>query len=201
MANIKNKDRFFEPDPLSESLAPPLELQYEHLKHCRLHEDVPEAVTSYFNAVVSLWLYGWLYYPFYTLADFLSSVVVEMALRERLPAKPDRKGRDPRGLKVLLKEAKSAGLLRDEAFPSLERRREEGEEMRKQLAEILGRSPEPAPEVPYAEVLIEALPRIRSSFAHPKMHAIVTPGMALDSLIVAAEIINQLWQPAKRNRT
>jgi hypothetical protein len=35
--------------------------------------------------------------------------------------------------------------------------------------------------------------RIRNRFAHPEMHAIMPPGMTVDSLIVAAEIINQLW--------
>ncbi len=43
------------------------------------------------------------------------------------------------------------------------------------------------------DLVIELLPKIRSSFAHPKMHSIVSPGLAVDSLIIAAGIINQLW--------
>jgi hypothetical protein len=33
------------------------------------------------NMTVTLWLYGWLYYPFYPLAVFHSTTAVEMALR------------------------------------------------------------------------------------------------------------------------
>jgi hypothetical protein len=43
------------------------------------------------------------------------------------------------------------------------------------------------------DVIIENLPEIRNKFAHPEMHAIVPPGMAVDSLVLAAEVINQLW--------
>lgn len=194
MATIKSKEQFFEPDPASQCLAPPIEVQYEHvLEYCGVHTGVPEAVRSYFNTVLSLWLYGWLYYPFYTAAVFLSATAVELALRESLPKKLDRKGRDRRGLRELLQEAKIGGLLRDEGFPSLERRRAIGEEMKQYEAEILGDTPETPPEVPYVDVLVGTLPWIRNRFAHPEMHAIMTPGQTLDALIVAAEIINQLW--------
>jgi hypothetical protein len=196
MAAIKSFEEFFSPDPTNEFFPfLSLEKRYEHaLAYCQLHDRVPEDVRSYFNAVVTLWLYGWLYYPFHTLAHFLSSVVVEMALRQRFPAKKfNRKGRDPRTLRHLLIEAKEAGLLRDEQFPSLKNRRANAAEMYQQLAETLGRDLEPEPVVPYADALIECIPRIRNDFAHPEMHAILPPGPALDGPILAAEIINQLW--------
>jgi len=77
----------------------------------------------------------------------------------------------------------------DEGFPSLENRRASAEEE----AEILGRNPEPQPEEPYVDVLIRAFPWLRNRFAHPNMQSIMPPGPALDGLILAAEIINQLW--------
>ncbi len=186
METVKNKEQFFEPDPRSQGLGPALENQYELLDYFRLHDGVPESVRSYMNTVVTLWLYGWLYYPFYPLTIFLSASAVEMALQERFP---DKRGK---GLKRLLRLAKTAGLLRDEGFPSLKHRREIGAVTDDQISEIIGKAPESLPVRPYVDVLIENLPQVRNRFAHPEMHAIVPPGMAVDSLIVTTEIINQL---------
>jgi len=194
---VKNKEQFFEPDPTN-GFFPLLSLEthYEMVsQYCGLHEGVPEDIHSYFNAVVTLYLYGWLYYPFYTLASERSFFAVEMALRKRFPPKKlNKKGRDPRFLADLLREARDAGLLRDEGFPSLENRRANGAELDQHTAEILGREDaEPQPEVPYVDVLIGAFPWLRNRFAHPNMQTIMPPGPALDGLILAAEIINQLW--------
>jgi hypothetical protein len=195
METIKSFEQFFDPDPRSPSLSPELEKQYGIiLEYCQLHEGVPEDVRSYFNAVVTLYLYGWLYYPFYTLASERSFFAVEMALKKRLPPKKlDKKGRDPRFLRYLLREARDAGQLRDEGFPSLENRRAIAEELNQHVAEILGRDAEPQPEAPYVDVLVRAFPWVRNRFAHPDMQNIMPPGPALDSLIAAAQIINQLW--------
>ncbi len=199
VATIKSKEQYFEPDPTNK-LFPLLSLDVHYemvLQYCQIHEDVPEDVRSYFNAVVTLYLYGWLYYPFFTLASERSFFAVEMALRKRLPPKKlDKKGRDPRFLGDLLREAKDAGLMRDEGFPSLENRRASAEESNQHGAEILGRDPEPQHEVPYVDVLIRAFPWVRNRFAHPNMQSIMPPGPALDGLILAAEIINQLWAKA-----
>ena|SRR5215469_2526920 len=91
------------------------------------------------------------------------------------------------------REAKDAGLLRDEGFPSLQNRRANAEELNQPMTEILGRDPGPQPNVPYVDVLIQAFPWLRNRAAHPNMQSIMPPGMALDGLILAAEIINQLW--------
>ncbi len=187
MESIKSKEYFFEPDPRSQSLGPPLENQYELLDYFRLHDGVPESVRSYMNSLVTLWLYGWLYYPFYPLTIFLSATAIEMALQERFPKERGR------GLKKLLRTAREAGLLRDEGFPSLKHRRENAAMLDEQTDASIGEAPESLPEVPYVDVLIEALPRVRNRFAHPEIHTIVPPGMTVDGLILAAEIINQLW--------
>ena len=70
MEFIKQQEQFFDADPRSQSLGPPLETQYDLVSYFRLHDGVPESVRSYMNMVVTLWLYGWLYYPFYPLAVF-----------------------------------------------------------------------------------------------------------------------------------
>jgi hypothetical protein len=189
---VKSKEQFFQPDPRSQSLGPPLENQYELLHYFGLHDGVPESVRSYMNSVVSLWLYGWLYYPFYPLAIFLSTVAVEMALQERFPEKRGR------GLTKLLRAAKESGLLRDDGFQSLKQGRENTAMMDNQIGEIISKAPTPVPEESYVDVLVKNLPKVRNKFAHPEMHTIVPPGMTVDSLIVAAEIINQLWPAASQ---
>jgi hypothetical protein len=47
-----------------------LDDQYELLKYFELHTGVPEDVRGYMATVVTLWVYGWLYYPFYALVGF-----------------------------------------------------------------------------------------------------------------------------------
>lgn len=134
------------------------------------------------------------------LASERSLFAVELALRKRLPAKKlDKKGRDRRSLADLLREAKDAGLLRDEGFPSLENRRKNAQELDEQIARISGRDPEPESQLSYVEGLIQTLPQLRNRFAHPNMQLIMPPGPMLDSLIVTAEIINQLWPASASN--
>ena len=191
METIKSREQFFDPDPRSPALGPPLEKQYELLDYFRLHDGVPESVRSYMHSIVTLWLYGWLYYPFYQLALFLSATAVELALKERFP----KKDGDRRGLKVLLGTAKRAGLLRDEGFPSLKRRQENAAILEQQIGAIVGEFRKLPRQGSYVDVVIEFLPKIRNRFAHPDMHAITPPGMAVDALVLAAEIINQLWTP------
>lgn len=196
MASIKNLEQFFERDPTNDFFSLlTLEHLYESVsQYCTLHEGVPDDIRDYFHVVVTLFLYGWLYYPFYALASERSFFALEMALRKRLPPKKlDKKGRDRRSLGDLLREAKNAGLLRDEGFPSLENRRANADELNQHMAEILGRNPESQPPVPYVDVLIQTLPQLRNRFAHPNMQIIMPPGPMLDGLILAAEIINQLW--------
>ena len=191
MAAIKSKEQFLERDPTNDFFSLlSLEKQYEIVsQYCTLHDGVPDDVHHYFNAIVTLYLYGWLYYPFYTLASERSFFAVEMALKKRLPPKKlSKKGRDPRFLGDLLGEAKDAGLLRDEGFPSLQNRRANEQE----LDEVLGWAPDSQQE-PYVDVVIRAFPWLRNRFAHPDMQNIMPPGPALDGLILAAEIINQLW--------
>lgn len=196
MPSIKKLEQFFERDPTNEFFsALTLEHLYECIsQYCAVHEGVPEDIRDYFHVVVTLYLYGWLYYPFYTLASERSFFAVEMALRKRFPPqKLDKKGRDRRSLRDLLTEAKAAGMLRDEGFPSIENRRANAAELNQHMAEILGHEPEPQPQIPYVDVLIGTSPWLRNRFAHPDMQSILTPGQALDGLILAAEVINQLW--------
>ncbi len=145
-----------------------------------------------------LYLHGWLYYPFFTTAGFLSTFIVEMALRDRLPAKKlSKKGRDSRFVGELLREAQQNGLLRDEDFPSLKNRRAHSDELSRAMAETVGVQAVVELPEPYVETLIRWLPKVRNDFAHPKMQSIMPPGMAFDGLMLTAEIINALWPDPK----
>ena len=200
--DVKTKEQFFERDPTSDFFPfLSLDTQYEMVsRYCSLHNGVPEDVRSYFNVVVTLYLYGWLYYPFYMLANERSFFVVEMALRKRLPPKKvDKKGRDRRSLSDLFREAGAAGLLRDEGFPSIVNRRMSDEEMKVRAAELgeaLGQEVKVGPPEPFIDVLIKGFHTVRNRFAHPDMQMIMPPGPILDTLNLAAEIINQLWPSA-----
>lgn len=201
MESIKSQSQFLEADPRHDFFAGlTLPTLYEIVESTsQLHSGVPEEIHSYFNTVLTLYLYGWLYYPFYTLAAELSALAVEMALRQKFPlAAPDKKGRDPRKFPDLLRHAKREGLLRDEGFPSLENRRANAAELAAQIDEVLGRESSHFQAAPFVDTLIETLPWLRNHSAHPKIRSIFPPGPALDSLILAAETISQLWpKPAE----
>lgn len=193
---VKDRKQFFERDETNSFFSA---LTLDHLyemtgTYCTLHDGVHEEVRSYFNVVVSLYLYGWLYYPLYTLACEISFFAVEMALRKRFPPeKLTEKKRDPRNLGDLFRIAKAAGLLRDEGFPSLQNRREAVEEFDDHMAELCDQDSEQTPPISYVDFLIRSFPSLRNRFAHPSLRQIMMPGPALDGPLLAAEIINQLW--------
>ncbi|MGB6877727.1 MAG: hypothetical protein WBD87_17015 [Candidatus Acidiferrales bacterium] len=166
MTPVKSVEEFLKPDPTSMAWGlSSIEDHYELIEGLRLNANVPQPVRDYFDSIITLYLYGWLYYHFYTLTQFLSATAVEMALRERLPKQLDPKtGRDKRGLRLLLRQAKNTGLLRQEDLPEFN-----------------------------LEAVVQGLPLIRNKFAHPDMHTIMMPGMAYSGLQLAVAIINQLW--------
>lgn len=162
MEYIKAKENFLVPDPRSIGLGPPLDVQYEMVGKFSLHSRVPESMRSYMASITNLWRYGWFHYPFYTTAAFLGLTAVEMALKERLPKRVNKRARDPRGLGALLQEAKSAGLLRDDGFANVHERVQ--------------------PPHQYLDVLIATLPNVRNRLAHSHIHTIAPPGFLFDTL-------------------
>jgi hypothetical protein len=201
MEIVKPREEFFEPDSRLHAFKvrevgttrwrdASLDDHYGDLDGLVLNPGVPEEVVGYINVVKTLYLYGWLYYPFFATCQCLSGMAVEMALRTRLPY-PSGK-RDGRTLRTLLRKAVDSGLLRDDGFPSLPGRaaKEKAELERLAVATaqtVIG------PTEPYVEILVKALPEMRNIFAHPKANWIVLPGAAQQSILVAVEIINQLW--------
>jgi hypothetical protein len=143
---------------------------------------VPEDVRSYFETIKNLFVFGWYHYPFCTLAAFLATTAVEMALRLRYP----RPEPDYRSFRKLLERAKTDGLLSDEKFQTLLQNQSE-------MARMMGEEENQVTRPPFAEIVSYSLPRLRNNFAHPGGHWIWAPGPALDMLFVSAEVINALW--------
>lgn len=164
---------------------------YKHAESLRVNEGAPEDVRSYMEAVKTLFVYGWFYYPFFTLSAFMATTAVEMALKLRLQTRPD----DPSGLKTLFDQAIAQGLLRDEGFPSRKN-------IQSNTAQMFGESEESSrtvsgePSPPWAERVAAFMRHFRNVFAHPSGHWILFPGQALDFLVLGAEVINQLWPPS-----
>src|SRR5262249_14142595 len=99
-----------------------------------LHVGVPEAVRSCMNAVKTLFVYGWFYYPFYGMIPFQASSVVEMALRLRIPWTSE--GEDSRGLRNLLEQANKLQLLHEDGFHHLLAARAEAREIARAMHEV-----------------------------------------------------------------
>ena len=56
---------------------------YGLAKDLDLPDRVPQSVRDYFDGTRMLWLYGWFYYPFYSMAAVHSYLCMELALKER----------------------------------------------------------------------------------------------------------------------
>lgn len=191
MEQVKPRELFCEPDPrVSGSHGLTIESLYADVERLKPHEGVPEGVRSCFNAAIMLWLYGYLYFPFFTHAVHMAHGAVEYALEEKFPT---MRGQT---LRPLLEHATRQGALSDEGYPSLQ---QQGERQRwfwqvVTALEAGSTIAEPAEtQETHVKILTKSTPFLRNSEAHPKLDAIMLPGVALESFIVAAETINQLW--------
>lgn len=154
-----------------------------------LDNDVPEEIRSYMEEVKTLFVYGWFYYPFYTLAAFLSTTVVEMSLSMRL----GKSQHERKGFAALLKEARESGILRG-AHDAMAAIWDRIEQSQAGYGYKAGSNPELLNDAHF-EGAWKSLIKLRNTFAHPKGHWIMSPGMAVDLLRFSVEIINGLWKP------
>ena len=196
MEKLKSSPELLEPDPRSSAFVKmdaarqevvPMTIEDFHqwAEYVKVSENVPEEVRSYVETIKNLFVFGWYHYAFCTVAAFLATTAVEMALRKRYP-KPEP---DHRRFSELLKRAKDDGLLLDERFPTLlQRRAETAAPVDEQATSVV--------QPPFAEIISSSLPRLRNGFAHPGGHWILAPGAGLDMLILSVELINAIWKTA-----
>jgi len=200
MEPVKSREDFLEADPRLSGFVlvdtttgamrdATIDDHYAYLQGLDLNPGVPEPVVNYINVVKNLYLYGWLCYPFFTVCQTHAAMAVEMALRLRMPQPT---GQDRRTLKPLLQAAIAKGLIQDSGFPSLPDKQAEARLFYEELEKEMGIKTAVQP-TPYVQVLLECLPRLRNEFAHPHDAWVVSPGMALEPVRLAVEIINQLW--------
>jgi len=141
-------------------------------------------------------LYAWFAYDLYALVQFLCFTAMEMALRMR----PPRKGQDKRGLRNLLDEAVQKKLINAKGFSHIREMRQSAAERLRMDRQVLRQSGfwpklsrSQAARADYAKILAAVIPSLRNTFAHPRCHAIITPGDALFQLQITSEFINQLF--------
>lgn len=150
--------------------------RYSMMTELELSEHVPEDIKDAFIAAKNLWLYGWYYWPFYTLASFHAFSCLEMALRRRcgldkFTKKNWRKGRSP-GLKELLDAAIENKWISDDKIAHAKRQPEGSfnpEDLVNNIETGIVNEPEPwkTENQRYCKILAEAIPYFRNEMAHP----------------------------------
>ena len=97
--------------------------EHAHIACYALNPTVPEDIAIHFETAKNLYLYAWLVYRFYPVAEQQARGSVEFALRERQPEfvkkYSEKRCHDPT-LRPLLENAIKEGLVKNEDFPSRE---------------------------------------------------------------------------------
>ncbi len=167
-----------------------IEDRYADIASIHLNPTAPEDVRSYFVTLQNLCVYAWFSYDLYALVVFLTFTLIEMALKLRLP----RKAPDRRTLKLLLREAIKQKLVNEKAFTHIKAIRQQKAENLRLLRGVEKITRSNLPKNDYLAVLLESIPKLRNSFAHPSGHAVHFPHEAIFSLRFAAEFVNQLFR-------
>lgn len=127
---MKPLEQLFAPDPANLGFVAldsatgrgrPVTLADQHARAAvlALPAHVPEDVRGYFDSARTLWVYGWLHYPFYTWAGLHAGICVEMALKQRAAADGLPGGAQRWTLERLLREAVVRDWVRAADFPLL----------------------------------------------------------------------------------
>lgn len=181
----------------------PTELRdyYEAAADLKLPDSVPEAVREYFDTVRMLWVYGWFYYPFYSVATVHTGLCVEIALKERFRSEGIPLSRKSRTLEKMLEQAVQRRWIRPDGFETI-RRREENEavwiEIEAEWEDELA-SPMLAPSERASRMeagmrrLIDLVRKSRNRRAHPTGLSLLMPGMTYAELQFVCDLIRQLF--------
>jgi hypothetical protein len=183
---------------------------HEQISGHVLHAGVPEEIVLQFDTARNVYLYSWFVYRFYTVAEHHSLACLELALRERL--KEEIRTGKIKGkrstLRPLLNYAIEHGLVKNEGFATWRNRGEINSRHRVEMEKIREASEKNLAEIKwdeseikitaedldwdYVKMLAHMLPRLRNEYAHgsTELH-----NLALLSIQVVCEIINQLYKP------
>lgn len=176
---------------------------HQEMVDLALPESVPETIRSAFSVARTLWLYGWYYWAFHTVAEYEAVRCVEMALRAKCEAegaydpKPkSRRNRQRIGLKGLFDLALEREWVRDTGFQNF-RRLQAGEARFSLPAGTIrsesqrGRlSDDPTS---YTRRVFESLRYMRNRRFHPERHSHTMPANARLTMELACDLIRQLF--------
>jgi len=148
--------------------------RYDTVAGWELSEAVPEGVRSAYNVARMLWVYGWFYWPFYTIASLHAILSLDMALLVRWCREDGISGpvkRSP-SLREMLERAVRERWITDEGIAYAKgiraSAREEYENYPPELRAVLGPNPWEESDQRYCNLLLESIPKLRDAFAHPK---------------------------------
>ena len=163
-----------------------------------LSESVPETVRKAFAVTRTLWVYGWFYWPFHTLASFHAILCLDMALAIRIAreeGRPNPESWTP-PLQVMFKRAIESNWITDEGIAHAKRLRERWARMREGLPEewfSAASDPMQESNQRYCRILLETLTKMRDDFAHPKHYWHGVPGMSSAIIEDVHGLIQQLF--------
>jgi hypothetical protein len=168
--------------------------RYAELAVLELNDSVPEAVHSAFAVTRMLWLFGYYYWPLYTLAESQAILCLNMALATRI-AREDgianlQSWRVP-DLPLMFKRAIESKWVTDDGIAHAKRLRERSI----RVEELFGVPPDLREESPqrYCRILLEGLTYMRNAFAHPKDYWHGMPGSSFLTIENVHDLIQQLF--------
>jgi hypothetical protein len=177
-------------DPKSGVRATTIEDRWNNVAALALHGGVPATVRIHFETARNLLLYSWFVYRFQPVAQLHAYASVEFALKRRVKIPPKEFGP---GLKELLMQAVTDGVIRDDGFRHYRKVAEYRAEFARVEATPEGREPEPdepSDTQRYAKTLCETIPFLRNELAHGSPR--VAPS-GLRTLALCCDLINQLF--------
>ena len=181
-----------------------------------LHAGVPQDIAIQFETARNVYLYAWFVYRFYPVAEHQSLACLELALRDRLKddiqtGRVNSPVKKPM-LRALLKYAVAQGIVRNEGFATWRNRGQVNARARVEMEKIREMSEKNLTEISwddsniqvtpadlewdYTGVLVDTLPFIRNDYAHGSTNL---HNLALHTIQIVCEIINQLYKPLDRN--
>lgn len=174
-----------------------------------LNASVPDDIKTYFETVKNLYLYSWFVYRFFPITDQQAMFCIEFALRERF--KNDDDCPKNKSLKKLLNYAIKSETIKNEGFSIWRNKARINSENRHRFELLKKMNDEGLTEIAldesdieikeedmqfdYVETLKESLPFLRNEYAHGSS---MLHNHALTTIIIASEIINQLYPEAEK---
>jgi hypothetical protein len=184
---------------------------HQEMVRLALPDSVPEGTRSAFDVARTLWVYGWYYWAFHTVAEYEAVRCVEMALRAKCEAEgaydpnpKSRRNRERIGMAGLFGIALEREWVRDTGFQNFHRLQAgearfslppgtiRSESQRRRLSD------DP---MSYTRRVFESLRYMRNWRFHPDHHSHTMPENARRTMELAFDLIRQLFPNASPSAT